>query len=322
MFPGKKLYIFISFLVIIGITKTSLAVKSVYVINDTETSHLQAYKIEGTNLIYQIDYSCVSDPPGNIGSVGLAIDESEYGQFLFVTFEWSDEIELVNAKSMQYVDIVTALGASDLAGIAMDEDKSKLYAVDRYTNHLYSWSWYPVTKTLAPDFSYPYYVELEGLEWDGDEIGAFGIALDEENDLLYLADNTDAIKYYDTTDWSKVGEVNNLSCDVISIAIDVNNQLLYYGSMGDYGGGDPNLYQYDISAQSEDSVSVDSSVAGIVVEQSSSLVYLTTFGDGGSATRDRLFVYDANLDEKWYSGDIGNPAVLSNSFSSFFFLPA
>lgn len=62
-----------------------------------------------------------SAPGGGSGSVGIAIDESDYGAFLFITFEDTDDIEIVNAKSMQYVDIVTAPGATNLAGIAMDE---------------------------------------------------------------------------------------------------------------------------------------------------------------------------------------------------------
>ncbi|MHC4283095.1 MAG: right-handed parallel beta-helix repeat-containing protein [Planctomycetota bacterium] len=285
---------------------------SVYVTSDTQTSHLQSYKIDGTNLIYQVSYMCQLDPPNDAGAVAIAIDDSEYGDFLFVTFENEDEIELVNAKTMQYADKVTAPGADDLAGIAMDSGKSKLYAVDRYTNHLFSWSWSPVTKKLIPDFNAPYYIELEYLEWNGYSIGAFGIALDEENGLLYVADNTDEIKYYDTNDWSKIGEVNNVSCNVISIAIDVNNQLLYYGSMGYYGEGDPNLYQYDISAQNEISVTVGASVAGIAVDQQTSLVYLTTFGGQFGTNepypKDRLFVFDANLTEQWVSDDIGNPA--------------
>lgn len=82
--------------------------KSLYVISNTETSRLQAYKIEDTTLVHQTDYVCESDPYGNTGAVGLAIDESDYGQFLFVTFEGTNIIELVNAKTMEYVDVVEA----------------------------------------------------------------------------------------------------------------------------------------------------------------------------------------------------------------------
>ena len=105
--------------------------KSVYVISNTETSQIKVYKIDGTNLTYQIDYVCELDPSGNMGAVGLAIDESEYGQFLFVTFESQNLVELVNAKTMEYVDTVTAIGASNLAGIAIDQGKKKVHNIPK-----------------------------------------------------------------------------------------------------------------------------------------------------------------------------------------------
>ena len=57
------------------ISETALS-KSVYVISDTQTSQLQAYEIQDANLIWHVNYVCESDPTGNIGAVGLAIDES------------------------------------------------------------------------------------------------------------------------------------------------------------------------------------------------------------------------------------------------------
>jgi hypothetical protein len=296
---------------VLMISETAHA-KSVYVISNTETSQLKAYEVQDANLTWQANYVCESDPIGIVGAVGLAIDESNYDDFLFVTFEGQDYIELINAKTMQYMDTVTATGATNLAGIAMDKGKNKLYVVERYTDHLYSYSWCPATKTLTPDFVQPYYIELEGLVY-GIPKGAFGIDLDEENSRLYVADNTDSIKYYDTNEWSKIGEVNNVSCNVISIAIDVNNQLLYYGSMGGYGQGDTHLYKYNISSETESSVDIGCSVAGIAVDQETGLIYITTYGDEYNTNyptppEDHLMVYNSSLTRLWESGDIGNPA--------------
>jgi len=54
--------------------------KSVYVINNTEESQLQVYKIEGTNLIYQADYTCKFDPPDETGDLtGVVADECYFG---------------------------------------------------------------------------------------------------------------------------------------------------------------------------------------------------------------------------------------------------
>ena len=330
MYHGKRLYVAVLFLSVLFVFSNFVyAAKSVYVIADTEISKVFAYEVSGTNLIYQTQYFCRLDPnvgPNtDAGAVAVAIDESGFGNFLFFSFETSDEIELVNAKTMQYIDKVIAPGASDLAGIAMDKGKSKLYAVDRFTKNLYSWSWDPAIRKLTPDFNEPYYIELEGISNQSGE-GAIGIALDEENGFLYVADNTDTIKYYNTTTWAKEGEIN-VSCNAIGVAIDVQNQFLYYGSIGYYGQGDPNLYKYDLSAQNESSVCLcsncsncsssccpDASVAGIAVDQSTSLVYITTLGVNGDVTnypdppQDRIMVYNSSLQRLWFSEDIGNPA--------------
>ena len=127
MLPGKKLSTVILFLFILtDLSGTAYAAKSVYVIRNTETSQIYAYKVNGTNLIYQTDYNCVLDPPDDAGAVAIAIDESDFGDFLFVTFESSDEVEIVNAKTMQYVDTVIAPGANNLAGVVFDQGRQKV----------------------------------------------------------------------------------------------------------------------------------------------------------------------------------------------------
>lgn len=326
MLRGQRLYIFSLFLFLSVVLCTPLfAKKSVYVISDTgntvtDIPIIQAYEIQGTSLSLKTEYGCMHPL-----AIGVTIDESESGQFLFVTHEGyeqnpGDEIEIVNAKTMQYVDMVIAPGATNLAGIAMDVGKSKLYAVDRFTNNLYSWSWDRISKRLTPDFDEPYYIELTGISNLSGK-GAFGIALDEEHSRLYVADNTNAIKYYSTANWSDpqplLGQIP-ASCNVISVALDVPNQLLYYGSMGTYGQGDPKLYKYNISTQTQSSVVIGSgnwvSAAGIAVDQETSLVYITVYGGPfdtyyANPPQDRLMIYNSSLAKQSFeSGDIGNPA--------------
>ena len=117
MFQRKNIYQWLfSISFFIGFYGTANA-KSVYVINDTEVSTLRAYKIADTNLIYQKDYHCESFPLRNKGAVGLTLDESEYGDFIFATVEDTDLIEIIDAKSMQFAGLANICGASNLAGI-------------------------------------------------------------------------------------------------------------------------------------------------------------------------------------------------------------
>lgn len=126
MISQKRILRILSVIILaLTFTQTTQA-KSVYVITDTEDSNLAAYKIEDANLVWQTNYICASHPGGDTGAVGLAIDESEYGDFLFVTFEGSNIIEMVNAKTMvSEENPVTEPNATNLAGIAFDQTKTK-----------------------------------------------------------------------------------------------------------------------------------------------------------------------------------------------------
>jgi 6-phosphogluconolactonase (cycloisomerase 2 family) len=293
-------------IVILNFTKIVQA-KSVYVISNTEDSNVAAYKIQGTTLTHQVDYICQSDVSVDTGAVGVAVDESEYGQFLFVTFEDGNLIELVNAKAMQYVDAVVAPQANNLAGIVVNKEKSKVYVVNRFTNHLYVYSWNAEAKTLTLDLPDPYYVELQ------DSYEAYGIAFDYENNRLYVADDTNTIKCYDANDpnWSKLEDFTfSITDTAVGIAVDVNNQHVYTGAS--QLGSSTYITKYDLGTDSEDREDrndVGSPVLGIAVDQETSLVYLTTYETGELESQDRLMIYDSNLvKQSWESGDIGNPA--------------
>ena len=116
---GKKLIITsLSFILITTLQGITLA-RSVYVVSDTGTyavddSFIRSYEIDGNSLIYQQnEYKTVTQH-----AIGLAIDPCS--EYIFVTCEDTPKIELINTKTMQYVDTVTAPGATNLAGVAMD----------------------------------------------------------------------------------------------------------------------------------------------------------------------------------------------------------
>jgi len=187
---GKKFIIVIfCLLTCVTLVSTVQAGKSVYVISNTNARKVQAYKVDANSLTYQTDYDTTYSSP-----VGIAIDESEYVQYLFLTFENQDEIEVVDAKSMQYVDTIIAPQATNLAGLVFDDSKDRLYVINRPTNLLYVYSWDAENRELTLVYGDPYYVELADCQ------AGYGLALDEENELLYVGDDTNDVKYYDTND--------------------------------------------------------------------------------------------------------------------------
>jgi len=100
---GKKFIVILQSLFVgVILVSTVHAGKSVYVIT-TGDQKVLAYKADANSLTYQTDYDV------NVTScTGIATDESEYGNYLFITFEGANSIQLVDAKSMQYVDTVIA----------------------------------------------------------------------------------------------------------------------------------------------------------------------------------------------------------------------
>lgn len=137
----------LSLLAVLWLIAETSSAKSLYVISDTgtvvwESPLIQAYQIDGNDLIHRADYYCKYPL-----ATGLAID-SDAG-FLFVTHEEiagkpetrGDLVEIVNAKSMTYGGTAPAPDAQNLAGIVYDRGKKKVYVADRKTPDLYVFAW-------------------------------------------------------------------------------------------------------------------------------------------------------------------------------------
>jgi uncharacterized repeat protein (TIGR01451 family) len=135
---------------------------------------------------------------------------------------------------------------------------------------------------------------------------AYGIALDEENDLLYVGDNTRYVKCYSTTNWAKAGQYT-LGRTAAGIAIDTRRQRIYTGSGHPSGG--TILTRFDLVTSNEVSFDVESPVLGVAVEPDLNYVYITTYGSD-RPSEDRLIVFSAALEPLWMSDDLGNPTDL------------
>lgn len=169
--------------------------KSLYVnknLNRSFNSPISAFDIDGAGCL---TWQATSDPT-RYGGAGLAIDTD--AEILFVTFETSGTLDIVDATNLDIIDQVTAPAANNLAGIVVDESKSRVYTVNRADTlkRLFVYDWdsdaVPPTLTLAEE---PRLMEAFEL---------YGLALDEGNKLLYVADRSATVKVYDTDTWSFV----------------------------------------------------------------------------------------------------------------------
>jgi len=289
-------YLFFIMLSVLLLLPAAAQAKSLYVIDNINASPtpISAYDIQGTSLVYQTTHNV---PSYAGGAVGLGIDTDS--EFLFVTYEFTNKIELINAKTMQSEGTATAPNASDLAGIVVDQGKSKVYTMDRDTNHLYVYTWDAANKTLTLDGGA--YVSLANVS------KAHGIALDETNGRLYVGDRTKTVRYFDTTNWAEQGSFQ-VSQDVMGIAVDVTRGLVYTGNAYAGYGSQGLLCKYDLNSGTETTHSMGQSnnAVGVAVDPATGYLYVTT-GDQASGGTDELLVFDLTLTQTYTTGDIGNP---------------
>ncbi|MHA2298637.1 MAG: PKD domain-containing protein [Candidatus Hodarchaeales archaeon] len=278
-------------------------VKSLYVNKDIRAnSPISAYGIlpAPTYLSWQATSS-----PTRYGGAGLAIDTDS--EILFVTFEGSGMLDIVNATTLGILGQVTAPGAYNLAGIVVDQDEQKVYTTDRNTNKLYVYDWDAITTTLTLD-SIQY---LSGV-WQ-----AHGIALDEINDLLYVGDSsTTTVRMYNTTTWG-LEDSFTVSQSVQGIAVDPIRELIYTGNSYPGYGSLGLLSKYDNATNTETTLDIRSlpggvssdNVVGLAVDLDTGFLYITT-GNQGSGGSDRIIVFDSDLNMLYSTGAIGNPTGL------------
>ncbi|RLF33802.1 MAG: hypothetical protein DRN08_05180, partial [Thermoplasmata archaeon] len=275
------------------------AAKSLYVIANINASPtpIQAYDIQGNSLVFQSEYNV---PYFGWGAVGIAIDtESET---LFVTYEESNVIQLLDARTFEDLGSTTAPDAENLAGIVVDQDKKLVYTVDRYTPTLYVYEWDADNKTLTLKPGFP--IDLPNAT------SLYGIALDEINDLLYVADSwydpvnyTDVgvVRYYDTTTWTEQGNFN-LSHPPIGIAVDPIRGFVYTVAGYEYSNL---LSKYDLATSTETTTDMGHGGMGVAVDPATGLVYVTGGYDG-----DDLSVWDTTttpFTQTYSTGYIGDP---------------
>lgn len=273
--------------------------KSLYVIADkgsltdpTVPVHVYNIGADGT-LTFQAQHDI---PRIMLGAVGMAID-SDNG-FLFITYHISEEIQLLDARTMTDVGTTIAPDAEDLAGIVYDHKKKLVYCVDRGEDLLYVYDWNAETVTLTHVPGSPF--ALFGAS-------AYGIALDEIDDLLYVANGTKTVTVYRPSDWRKVGRIK-LNRTAISIAVDAQRGLLYTGA--GYAG-DMFLTQYHLATGTVKEIQVepDAGVMGLSVNSDTGYVYLNT-GMNNAPGGDNLQAYDTELNLIDLIPIAGNPTAL------------
>jgi OOP family OmpA-OmpF porin len=301
---------------LIAICSMGVSAKSMYVIANINANPtpMQTYDIQlaPTYLVFQ---ATANVPALAGGAVGLALDDNSAK--LFVTYEVSGTIQLVDATNFAVLTQITAPGATNLAGIVVDHENNKVYTVDRNTNNLYVYSWTSATNTLILDGGAP--KTLTGVSLAG------GVALDEIRNRLYIGDRgSTTVRYFDTatftgaTTLTEAGNVD-LSSEgqsAMGIAIDSVRNILYTGNPYSGWGSVGKLVKHDLmtsttSAYTLPSAASGDNIVGVAVDEDTGNVYTTT-GSAASTGTQTIIVFDSSLAVlKNDIGDIGNPTGIA-----------
>jgi hypothetical protein len=273
------------------------AAKSLYVLPDLNASptQLSAYAITGSTLTLQSS----GNLPVTYSTVGLGIDTTS--KTLFITQEGSGTFTLVSATTLANLGSATAPGASNLAGIVVDQSNNRVYTVDRSTSNLYVYDWNAATKILTPVAGQAP-IALPGL------VGAYGLALDSTNHVLYVADyNGNRVRGYNTGTWTPFKDFA-VAFAPAGIAVDATRGFVYTvvpNGGCSTGSGPTLLSKYNLATDVETTTDMGHGGAGVATDPATGLVYVT-----GACSGDDLSVWNTTsvpFVQTYSTGPLGNP---------------
>lgn len=144
---NSSLWGMLCLLLICGATETGYA-KSVFAVTSHGSSIIKAYNINGDKIDYQAE---VESGTFGIGAVGLCVWPDK--ELMFVTYENEGVISWASTKTLdrdEGEDEIST-GTDNLAGIAADDGKDKIYIIERETDSLFVYTWNETNKTLVLD---------------------------------------------------------------------------------------------------------------------------------------------------------------------------
>jgi hypothetical protein len=253
--------------------------KSVYVIHHDPTSAMSVFEINGSSLIFQKQITLTDY---GFGAIDVTVDNES--EVLFVSYEsdgtsGGDMITLVDARTMTKLDEIPLSGVNgtyapgNVAGLAYDATRKKLYCANRNTHNLYAYDWNAENLTLTPDLRNP--INLPELALDK---GACGLTL--AGDILYVSEfaygwpncfYSSSVYCYNIADIFTYLSTIDMGYSAVAVNYNTLNNVLYAGA-----------YEYPILAKHimlppSNLIRDVGGVNGVTSDNDTGLVYLTNF---------------------------------------------
>ncbi|MBN2016996.1 MAG: amidophosphoribosyltransferase [Candidatus Cloacimonetes bacterium] len=256
-----------------------------------------------TDLIsYDLQYNGIqkqetlSIPSHGSGPYDLCMESNN--KLLFVSFRGSNVIECVDAGLFKSYGFAELNNISNPAAIQYNDELGILYALERNTKKLFTYSWFYDDTNFTLQGSSPYYTELENITNGQD------LEYDSSNDLIYVADSSQSsVHYFSAYDLSHQGYVDIFQKST-SIAVDHGKYL--YSATDNYGS---KILQYDLvtSAVRSYYLSQDAYVVKLEIDDMTGNLFVSLSSTSGINT---ILVLNEILEEIHIINDeeINNPA--------------
>ena len=257
---------------------------TVYVIKSMEsTVPVGAYKVENDGNL--TDAGTVNVNSGG-AAVGLAVCTKN--KRVFISHEGSGTVDVLDGETFAVLSSLTIPGTLDIAGMVFDEERGRLYAVDRDKTHIFVYSVDAGGNV----------VRVPGEEFDAAD-GVWGVDI-WDNRLYcthgkygpYSTNNSNTITIYNLDTKLKVDEYNTTAETNQAIAVDGSDpsNIMVYTTWANQGVTASILTQFNLNTRTEKCIDLERDGRGISVNPALGHVYVAT-GDSSDAAAPELRTY-------------------------------
>lgn len=244
-------------------TWTVYALSNIYC---SGTFDILAYDIVVNDIVLADSWPAVCR---DAGPVGLAVDETN--ENLFVSYEGGNTIQIYNARDATPLGSILLVGTSDLAGMVVHQQRGHLYVVDRGRRNVYVYD--STTFVQQSTWMLP----------TGN--GAWGIDL--LGDVLYVADRSSTIRWYDIDSHTQLGSVTQTHPAIAVAVTDYPEELIYSTAFSGTSSLSQYLTKKYVASGLEETQMMGGDVKGVSLNPVLELAYVVA--------DNRIHVVDTNL---------------------------
>jgi hypothetical protein len=232
-----------------------------------------------------------------LGPVGLALDEAN--EKLFVSYEIFGSVEVFDASTMTWLATVPLLGADNLAGMVVHQDRGHLYVVDR--RELTVWVFDTTTYLLVDSWTVP--TIPPAADPGSGPGGTWGIDL--LGDWLFITDMTNTVRYFDIDTHFEVDNFTQTYPATAIAVTDYPENLVYTQGHDGVSGMSFFFTKYFLDSGIEENILIGTDPKGVTLNPAGELAYVVADNHIQVVdTANMWILYTKTLNFSWTPTDI------------------